>query len=269
MFFHVIQEQRVHIFQDLVEALQRQEHLVDRIGRLLAVCVAFQLITLDFLFDDGGYHIVLIGKELVDGLFGNAQLGSDLIHRDRPDAIAAEQVSGFHQYSIFYFHTFIHFGRAKPCRVTLAGLRVAGCKTKKTFYVVKVSMVFLAMIYLFNPNICFTFGLQSSKMSINNVKQLRDFDSFFELVNYFNSEEKCVEYLATLRWNGVIECPYCANDTCYVLNGANKDSNALSAGSNSASGSAPSSKILRLSLESGFLLFTCSQPTKKAFPPTN
>jgi transposase-like protein len=80
------------------------------------------------------------------------------------------------------------------------------------------------MIYLFNPNICFIFGLQSSKMSINNnkVKQLRDFDSFFELVNYFSDEQKCVDYLATLRWNGVIECPYCANDTCYVLNGANK-----------------------------------------------
>jgi transposase-like protein len=61
-------------------------------------------------------------------------------------------------------------------------------------------------------------------MSINNVqiKQLRDFDSFFELVNYFSDEQKCVDYLATLRWNGVIECPYCANDTCYVLNGANK-----------------------------------------------
>ena len=46
------------------------------------------------------------------------------------------------------------------------------------------------MIYLFNPNICFIFGLQSSKMSINNVqvKQLRDFDSFFELVNYFWEE---------------------------------------------------------------------------------
>jgi len=59
-------------------------------------------------------------------------------------------------------------------------------------------------------------------MSINTVKQLRDFDSFFELVNYFSDEQKCIDYLATLRWNGVIECPYCANDTCYVLNGANK-----------------------------------------------
>lgn len=61
-------------------------------------------------------------------------------------------------------------------------------------------------------------------MSINNVqvKQLRDFDSFFELVNYFSDEQKCVNYLATLRWNGVIECPYCANEGCYVLNGANK-----------------------------------------------
>ena len=28
---------------------------------------------------------------------------------------------------------------------------------------------------------------------MNSKKQLRDFDSFFELVNYFDSEEKCAE----------------------------------------------------------------------------
>ena len=54
------------------------------------------------------------------------------------------------------------------------------------------------------------------------VKQLEDFNSFFKLVNYFGSEETCVEYLTKLRWNGAIECPYCANDTCYILKGANK-----------------------------------------------
>ena len=56
-------------------------------------------------------------------------------------------------------------------------------------------------------------------MSINQVKQLRDFEGYFELVDYFNSEEKCVQYLATLRWNGVPECPYCAHDVCYILTG--------------------------------------------------
>lgn len=59
-------------------------------------------------------------------------------------------------------------------------------------------------------------------MSTNSPKQLRDFDSFFELVEFFSTEEKCVQYLATLRWNGVVECPYCANDTCYELKGKNK-----------------------------------------------
>ena len=40
-------------------------------------------------------------------------------------------------------------------------------------------------------------------------KQLRDFDSLFELIDYFDTEEKCQDYLATLRWNGKPECPYC------------------------------------------------------------
>ena len=58
---------------------------------------------------------------------------------------------------------------------------------------------------------------------MNTTKQLRDFDSFFELVNYFDSEKKCADYLALLRWNGKPECPYCGgHDNCYELNGANK-----------------------------------------------
>ena len=59
-------------------------------------------------------------------------------------------------------------------------------------------------------------------MSINKIKNLRDFDSFFELVEFFSTEEKCVQYLATLRWNGVVECPYCSHDHCYLLTGKNK-----------------------------------------------
>jgi transposase-like protein len=57
---------------------------------------------------------------------------------------------------------------------------------------------------------------------MSNIKNLRDFDSFFELVEYFSTEEKCVQYLATLRWNGVPECPYCSHDVVYVLTGKNK-----------------------------------------------
>jgi len=57
----------------------------------------------------------------------------------------------------------------------------------------------------------------------SEIKQLRDFDSFFELLDYFDTEEKCVSYLATLRWNGKPECPYCAhNENIYLLKGKNK-----------------------------------------------
>jgi transposase-like protein len=54
---------------------------------------------------------------------------------------------------------------------------------------------------------------------MNSVKQLRDFDSFFELVNYFDTEKKCVDYLALLRWNGKPECQYCGHDVVYELKG--------------------------------------------------
>lgn len=54
---------------------------------------------------------------------------------------------------------------------------------------------------------------------MSNLKNLRDFDSFFELVNYFDNEQKCIDYLALLRWNGKPECPYCAHDVVYELKG--------------------------------------------------
>ncbi len=53
---------------------------------------------------------------------------------------------------------------------------------------------------------------------MNASKDLRDFDSLFDLLDYFNTEEKCVDYLATLRWNGKPECPYCGHDKVYELN---------------------------------------------------
>lgn len=52
-----------------------------------------------------------------------------------------------------------------------------------------------------------------------NSKELRDFDSFFELIEYFDTEEKYVDYLAKLRWNGKRpHCPYCNNNYSYELN---------------------------------------------------
>lgn len=53
---------------------------------------------------------------------------------------------------------------------------------------------------------------------MNNVDNLRDFDSFYELIEYFDTESKCVDYLAKLRWNGKPECPYCGHSHAYELN---------------------------------------------------
>lgn len=47
---------------------------------------------------------------------------------------------------------------------------------------------------------------------------LRDFDSLFDLLDYFDTETKCVDYLAQMRWNGEPECPYCGHNHTYELN---------------------------------------------------
>ncbi|WP_298756407.1 IS1595 family transposase [uncultured Psychroserpens sp.] len=56
----------------------------------------------------------------------------------------------------------------------------------------------------------------------NTSKDLRDFDSLFELLDFFTTEDKCEEYLAVLRWNGAPECPYCESDRVNLLKGKNK-----------------------------------------------
>ncbi len=55
-----------------------------------------------------------------------------------------------------------------------------------------------------------------------NIKQIRDFDSFYELVAYFDTEEKCQEHLATFRWNGEPQCPYCQSKRVNELKGKTK-----------------------------------------------
>lgn len=57
---------------------------------------------------------------------------------------------------------------------------------------------------------------------MSKVKDLRDFDSLFELMDHFTTEEVCEEYLATIRWNGNPTCPYCESDKVKVLNGTTK-----------------------------------------------
>ncbi|MGB2528556.1 IS1595 family transposase [Flagellimonas sp. SN16] len=51
------------------------------------------------------------------------------------------------------------------------------------------------------------------------TKDLRDFDSLFDLLDYFTTEEKCEEYLAVIKWNGQPTCPYCQSENVKYLNG--------------------------------------------------
>jgi transposase-like protein len=53
-------------------------------------------------------------------------------------------------------------------------------------------------------------------------KQIRDFDSLFDLVSYFDTEEKCVNHLIQWRWNGEPTCPYCASSRVNELKGKTK-----------------------------------------------
>ncbi|MBC3758126.1 IS1595 family transposase [Hyunsoonleella sp. SJ7] len=53
----------------------------------------------------------------------------------------------------------------------------------------------------------------------NKTKDLRDFDSLYELLDYFTTDEICEEYLAVLRWNGEPTCAYCESNKVKALNG--------------------------------------------------
>lgn len=48
------------------------------------------------------------------------------------------------------------------------------------------------------------------------------FSSLYELLEYFNSEQVCLKYLAHQRWQDNVTCPHCEHDKVYELNGANK-----------------------------------------------
>lgn len=40
------------------------------------------------------------------------------------------------------------------------------------------------------------------------MKELRHFNSLFELLKVFSNEEKCIEYLEKVRWNGTVTSPF-------------------------------------------------------------
>lgn len=43
------------------------------------------------------------------------------------------------------------------------------------------------------------------------------FNNLRELILSMPTEQQCRDYVATQRWNGVIICPYCGNEGCYVI----------------------------------------------------
>ncbi|MBS7787656.1 IS1595 family transposase [Flavobacterium sp. CYK-55] len=54
------------------------------------------------------------------------------------------------------------------------------------------------------------------------TKDIRDFDSLIELVEYFDTEAKCEAHFELLRWNGVPVCPYCESEKVNTLKGKTK-----------------------------------------------
>lgn len=42
------------------------------------------------------------------------------------------------------------------------------------------------------------------------------FNSLFELVSYFNTEQKCEKFITANRWGDDIVCPYCGHHHCYT-----------------------------------------------------
>lgn len=54
------------------------------------------------------------------------------------------------------------------------------------------------------------------------TKDLKDFDSLYDLLDYFSTEQVCEEYLAVLRWNGEPACPYCSSKKVNSLQGKTK-----------------------------------------------
>jgi len=54
------------------------------------------------------------------------------------------------------------------------------------------------------------------------TKNIRDFDSLYEFISYFDTEEKCVNHLIQWRWNGEARCPYCDSSRVNELKGKTK-----------------------------------------------
>jgi len=54
------------------------------------------------------------------------------------------------------------------------------------------------------------------------TKNIRDFDSLFELISYFDTEQEFCDHLFKWRWNGEPRCPYCDSSRVNELKGKTK-----------------------------------------------
>lgn len=57
---------------------------------------------------------------------------------------------------------------------------------------------------------------------MKNTTQIQGFKSILELINYFDTDTKCNEYLAFQRWGDNPICPHCNHNKLYELKGKNK-----------------------------------------------
>ena len=48
------------------------------------------------------------------------------------------------------------------------------------------------------------------------------FKNLHELIISMPDEKSCRDYLIKERWNGVITCPYCGFEKCYVIEGGKR-----------------------------------------------
>lgn len=51
---------------------------------------------------------------------------------------------------------------------------------------------------------------------------IEKFDSLITLLNYLNTEQKYIDYLALQRWGNSVSCVHCSHDKVYTLKGKNK-----------------------------------------------
>lgn len=52
-------------------------------------------------------------------------------------------------------------------------------------------------------------------MGYTNTSMIDNFNSLIEIISYFDSESKCLNYLELKRWDGKPVCPHCNHDKVY------------------------------------------------------